>query len=89
MAEPERLPDRIFDTYFQLLGLRPQTMGLEERVMRAKATWAERKRDELIPAGRALDGHGEMNDLYVDIYLGAVLKKIGWKGHTVHAWRWD
>jgi hypothetical protein len=89
MAEPERLPDRIFDTYFQLLGLRPQTMVLEERVMRAKATWAERKRDELIPAGRALDGHGEMNDLYVDIYLGAVLKKIGWKGHTVHAWRWD
>lgn len=89
MAEPEQLPDRIFDTYFQLLGLRPQTMGLDERVRRAKSSWAERRRDEVIPAGRALDGHGDMNDLYVDIYLGAVLKKIGWKGHTVHAWRWD
>lgn len=89
LAEPETLPDRIFESYFQLLGLRPQTMGLEERVMRAKATWAERKRDELIPAGRALDGHGNANDLYVDLYLGAVLKKIGWHGHTVHLWRWD
>jgi hypothetical protein len=89
LAEPETLPDRIFESYFQLLGLRPQTMGLEERVMRAKATWAERKRDELIPAGRALDGHGDANDLYVDLYLGAVLKKIGWKGHTVHRWLWD
>ena len=89
LAEPETLPDRIFESYFQLLGLRPQTMGLEERVMRAKATWAERKRDELIPAGRALDGHGDANDLYVDLYLGAVLKKIGWKGHTVHRWVWD
>jgi hypothetical protein len=25
----------------------------------------------------------------VDIYLGAVLRKIGWKGRTVHAWQWD
>ena len=36
LTEPETLPDRIFESYFQLLGLRPQTMGLEERVMRAK-----------------------------------------------------
>ena len=89
LSEPETLPDRIFESYFQLLGLRPQTMDLEERVRRAKATWAERKRDELIPAGRALDGHGDANDLYVDLYLGAVLKKIGWQGHTVHRWIWD
>lgn len=89
LAEPEQLPDRIFDTYFQLLGLRPATMGLDERVRRAKSSWAERKRDELIPPGRPLDGHGDMNDLYVDLYLGAVLKKIGWRGHTVHLWRWD
>jgi hypothetical protein len=89
LASDQKLPDRIFETYFQLLGLRPRTMGIDEHVRRAKSTWAERKRDELIPPGRALDGHGEMNDLYVDIYLGAVLKKIGWKGHTVHAWLWD
>jgi hypothetical protein len=29
-----------------------------------------------------------MNDLYVDIYLAAVLKKIGWVGPTVHVWAW-
>jgi len=27
-----------------------------------------------------------VNDLYVDIYLAAVLKKIGWVGPTVHVW---
>jgi hypothetical protein len=89
LAEPEKLPDRIFESYFQLLGLRPRTMSVDEHVRRAKSIWAERKRDELIPRGRALDGHGDANDLYVDLYLGAVLKKIGWKGHTVHLWRWD
>ncbi len=89
LAENDELLDRIFETYFQLLGLRPSKLDMEERVRRAKSTWVERKRDELIGAGRPLDGHGAMNDLYVDIYLGAVLKKIGWVGPTVHAWTWD
>lgn len=83
------LPDRLFETYFQLLGLMPTKLDAEEQVRRAKTTWAERKREQLMPAGRALDGHGVMNDIYVDIYLAAVLKKIGATDHTVHAWRWD
>jgi hypothetical protein len=85
----EELPDRIFEAYFQLLGLLPTKMDREEQVRRAKTTWAERKRGELCAKGRPLDGHGAMNDLYVDIYLAAILKKIGWTGHTVHAWIWD
>lgn len=89
LAENDKLPDDIFEIYFQLLGLRPSKLELEERVRRAKSTWAERKRSEDIPEGRALDGVGAMNEIYVDIYLGAVLRKIGWKGRTVHAWQWD
>lgn len=85
----DALPERIFESYFQLLGLRPSKLDMEERVRRAKATWVERRREPLAPEGRALDGHGVMNELYVDIYLAAVLKKIGWTGHTVHAWIWD
>lgn len=87
-ATSDALPDRIFEAYFQLLGLHPSKLGMEERVRRAKATWVERKRHALLPEGRALDGHGVMNDLYVDIYLAAVLKKIGWVGPTVHVWAW-
>lgn len=89
LAKNDELPDKIFEAYFQLLGLRPSKLDMEERVRRARSTWVERKRDALSPEGRSLDGHGVMNDLYVDIYLAAVLKKIGWVGHTVHAWIWD
>lgn len=88
LAEHDELPDRIFEAYFQLLGLHPSKLDREEQVRRAKTTWAERKRDTFAE-GRLLDGYGVMNDLYVDIYLAAVLRKIGAADHTVHAWRWD
>lgn len=88
-AAHDELPERIFEAYFQLLGLLPTKLDREEQVRRAKTTWAERKRGELSLDPRPLDGQGVMNDLYVDIYLAAVLKKIGAKDHTVHAWRWD
>ena len=88
LATNNALPDKIFEAYFQLLGLRPSKLDMEERVRRARSTWVERRREALAPEGRPLDGHGVMNDLYVDIYLAAVLKKIGWVGHTVHAWTW-
>jgi hypothetical protein len=89
LSRNDELPERIFDAYAQLLGLRPSRMDVEERVLRAKSTWAERKRDVLVTGGPPWDGHGPMNELYVDIYLAAILKKIGWRGHTVHAWLWD
>jgi hypothetical protein len=89
LARNDELPERIFDAYAQLLGLRASNMDVDERVRRAKSTWAERKRDELVTDGPPWNGHGPMNDLYVDIYLAAILKKIGWRGHTVHAWLWD
>lgn len=88
-AGNHELPDRLFEIYFQLLGLMPTKMDRDELVRRAKTTWAERKRETLMPGDRPLDGHGVMNEIYVDIYLAAVLKKIGSVDHTVHAWRWD
>lgn len=89
LEKNDALPEKIFESYFQLLGLRPSKLDMEERVRRAKTTWVERRREALAPEGRALDGHGLMNELYVDIYLAAVLKKIGWVGPTVHVWKWD
>lgn len=88
-ARNDELPERLLDVYLQLLGLRPSRMGLEERVLRAKTSWAERKREELVERGPAWNGHGVMNDLYVDFYLAAILKKIGVKAQTVHTWNWD
>jgi hypothetical protein len=30
-----------------------------------------------------------MNDIYVDVYLAAVVKKIDWQGESIHRWKWS
>jgi hypothetical protein len=88
-ARNDELPERLLDVYLQLLGLRESKADLAERVLRAKSAWAERKREELVERGPAWNGHGVMNDLYIDFYLAAILKKIGVKAQTIHTWNWD
>ncbi len=88
-ARNDELPERLLDAYLQLLGMRDSKADLTERVLRAKSAWAERKREELVERGPNWNGHGVMNDLYVDFYLAAILKKIGVKAQTVHTWNWD
>lgn len=90
LAENDELPDRTFLTYFQLLGMRLSERSPDELVKSAEANWTKRKRDKFFSdAGAAFDGYGVMNDIYVDVYLAAVLQKIGWQGESVHRWKWE
>jgi len=89
LTENNELPDRSFLAYFQLLGLRPSDQSPGELVQLADANWAKRKRDRIFADGPSLEGYGIMNELYVDIYLAAVLQKIGWEGESVHRWKWE
>jgi hypothetical protein len=88
LSENDELADRSFQTYFQLLGTRPTDLSRAELVNLAEANWLCRKNDQSFSDGAAFDGYGVMNDIYVDIYLAAVLQKIGWQGASVHRWRW-
>lgn len=89
LAENDELADRTFLTYFELLGVRPADQPADALVKLAEANWISRKTDKFFAGGPAFDGYGIMNDIYVDIYLAAVMRKIGWKGASVHSWRWQ
>ncbi len=88
LAENDELADQIFLTYLQLLGTRPTDHSIDELVTIAEANWLERKSDKFFRDGPAFDGYGVMNELYVDIYLAGVLKKINWTGNSIHRWIW-
>lgn len=88
LAHHDGLLDRSFLTYFRLLGLRPTDQSPGELVRLAEANWAERRRDKFFAEGPSWDGHGVMNELYVDVYLAGVLKKIGWEDESTHRWKW-
>jgi hypothetical protein len=90
LAENDELGDRIILTFLQLLGLRPSEQSPDELVKVADTNWAKRKGDKFFSdGGPAFFGRGVMNDIYVDIYLAAVLQKIGWQGESMHRWKWD
>lgn len=89
LAHNDDLLDRSFLTYFQLLGLRPTDQSPVELVRLAEANWAERRRDNFFADGPFWNGHGVMNELYVDVFLAGVLKKIGWEGESTHRWKWE
>ena len=71
----------------QLLGLRPNDQPRDDLVKLAETNW-KRRRSNMFFDGWPWFGYGANNDLYVDVYLAAVLHKIGWDGESVHLWRW-
>lgn len=90
LAENDEPADHSVLTYLQLLGLRQSDQSPDELVKAAEANWAKRKSDKFFAdGGPAFFGYGVMNDIYVDIYLAAVLNKIGWKGESMHRWKWE
>jgi hypothetical protein len=88
LMENDELPDRSFLTYFQLLGVRPSGQSQDELVQAGEANWRKRKTDSFFSDAGYINGQSVMNDLYVDIFLAAVLKKIGWQGQGIHKWMW-
>ena len=58
----------------------------EAGVPLAEELWAERENHTYYATGTS--GFGDGNEIYVDYVLGAILKKIGSKVPTVHAWVW-
>ncbi|KAF0173171.1 MAG: hypothetical protein FD160_3503, partial [Caulobacteraceae bacterium] len=58
-------------------------------VRKAEDNWLKRKTNRFFEESDSRDGHGDYNELYVDIYLAAVLRKIGWQGESVHRWKWE
>jgi hypothetical protein len=88
LSENAELVDQTQLTYLELLGLRASGKTVDDLVRKAENNWLLRKTSSLFEEGASREGHGAMNELYVDIYLGAILKKIDWEGQSVHRWVW-
>jgi hypothetical protein len=84
--------DGVFDestrTYLMLLGELRSDAPVDELVTRADGLWLRRAKERYFDELSARDGYGEFNDIFVDYTLGAILKKIGWQGESVHRWIW-
>lgn len=87
LARRDDLIDVTYRTYFDLLR-DPADGAREVLVRKAEENWLKRKTNRFFEDSDSRDGHGDYNELYVDIYLAAVLKKIGWRGDSIHGWRW-
>jgi len=83
------LVDQIYTTFFQLLGDLPTDLSQDELVKQAEINWTERRTNRWFSDSDSYEGSGDFNDLYVDIQLAAVLRKIGWQGESIHKWKWD
>lgn len=88
LAQNDDLPDITASTYLRLLGWLPSDLPQDRLVASAEENWNKRRSHKLFASSAPLEGYGEMNDLYLDIYLSSVLKKIGWTGQSVHSWHW-
>lgn len=82
------LYDDVFRNYFQLLGKWPADKDRATLVGEAESYWLKRKTSRHYHNLSAIDGHGEYNDIYLDLRLSAVMKKIGWTGESIHRWVW-
>ena len=78
------LIDDCVRTYLMLLGEIDHDLSTEHLVRRAETLWLKRRNDRYFDQFRAEDGYGEFNEIFVDYTLGAILKKIEWRGASAH-----
>lgn len=81
--------DHVIRTYFDILEAHSSGNPVDALVAEAEANWVKRKTSRFFAGGGPFsDGRGLKNELFVDIYLAAILRKIGWDGESVHRWKW-
>lgn len=88
LAQHDDLPDLSVSTYLRLLGWLPTDLPPDKLVALAEENWKKRRSDKSFASSGAIEGYGGGQDLYLDIYLSCVLKKIGWSGQSPHSWLW-
>jgi hypothetical protein len=77
---------KTYRTYFAILAAAPD--AVPALVEEAERNYAERKRDGFYAGGAEYTGGGPANPHVVDFVLGAVLKKAGYEGPSIHRYAW-
>lgn len=76
-----------YTTYHRLLHF-TQDGEAEAAVEMATSQFERRKSNGFYSSGEQTDGGGNYNAITVDYRLAAIMKKIGYKGKSVHSWQW-
>jgi hypothetical protein len=82
------LAGETYQAYFEILSAQPGTEELTALVEKAEALFTKRGRDAFFSGGDQTEGGGPDNVLVVDYRLGVALKKVGYRGPSIHAWVW-
>lgn len=77
-----------YSTYHELLFNKDITKT-EELVRKAEELFLKRLNDAFFTGSESTESGGLNNNVTVDYRLGAILKFIGYKGQSMHLWRWD
>jgi hypothetical protein len=83
-----RLAAETYQAYFAILRGKSDGATLDPLVAGAEALYKQRARDSFYSGGEQTDGGGPDNPHVVDYRLAAVLKKVGYRGESIHRWRW-
>ena len=83
-----RLAVETYSAYRGLL-LNQDDASRDDLVRSCEALFKRRARDGFYGGGPQTYGGGPDNAFTVDYRLAAILKKIGYKGQSLHLWRWS
>jgi hypothetical protein len=78
-----------FQTYFDLLDAAGDQTRIAELAAQGDALYQRRAKDVFYANGSLLSAGGDENSIMVDYQLAAILQKVGFKGESLHRWRWD
>ena len=76
-----------YTTYHRLLRS-SQDSEAKAAVEKATSQFEKRKSNGFYSGGEQTDSGGNDNAITVDYRLAAIMKKIGYKGDSVHSWQW-
>jgi len=90
LAESDRqaLAMRTYAAYFDILDKNASDPRLDELVLLADKNYSSREKDAFYSGGRDIDAGSKYNGIIVDYRLGAILKHVGYRGNSVHSWKW-
>ncbi|MBF03671.1 MAG: hypothetical protein CMP76_10280 [Flavobacterium sp.] len=81
----------VFDSYtnyFQILEAFENNENLNNKIEIAESLFTKRANNSYYSNGHEIDGGYLNNNLVIDFRLAVILKKIDYKGNSIHKWNW-
>ena len=88
MEDNDELVEQSYKIYLQLLDIFEKEHDIKTLIVMAEENWIKRKNCRYYRSFTESHGYGKYNDMFLDIDLAAVCKKMKIDYNGLHAWRW-